>query len=77
MAPDPDPEPAWLRALARLKPALDTVKRAPLCDEITRIELELMGEADSALSRREWESLARLADELYELSRFKNLVCRI
>ena len=77
MAPDPDPSPAWLRALTRLKPALDTVRRAPLCDEITRVELEIMGEADSALNRREWESLARLADELYELSRFKNLVCRV
>jgi hypothetical protein len=69
-------QPAWFRALSRLKPALDTIRAKPLCDEIKRVELEIRDDAYSAIDRFDWATLARLADELAELSRFKELVCR-
>jgi hypothetical protein len=69
-------QPAWFRALSRLKPALDTIHAPILCSEIITIEGKIANECLDALSRRDWGDLARLADELTELARFKELVCR-
>jgi hypothetical protein len=76
LPPDPSPEPAWFRALSRIKTALDTVRAVPLCSEIEKVERTISDEAAVALSATRWEELARLADELVELRRFKELVCR-
>ena len=73
---DPSPEPAWYRALSRLGPALDTIRAAPLCDEVRRVERMISDDLAVALSTEKWEIVARLADELVELSRFKKLVCK-
>jgi len=60
----------------RIKPALDTVKAFPLCTEVERVEIELRDDTWKALERKDWKEAARLADELVELARFKELICR-
>jgi hypothetical protein len=72
----PDPQPAWLRALSRLESLLDTVHAATLCSAVEKIEKDISNVASHALDFSKWEELARLADELVELRRFKELVCR-
>ncbi|MEM4977396.1 MAG: hypothetical protein QXT64_08740 [Desulfurococcaceae archaeon] len=73
---DPSPEPAWFRALKRLAPALDTVRVVPLCMELSKIEHEIASLARKALDTASWKDLAGYADELVELSRFKELTCK-
>jgi len=70
------PDPAWLRALERLRPALDTVKATPICNEIKRIQVELRDEVWKALENEDWEDAHSLSHELLELYRFKLLMCK-
>ena len=70
------PEPAWLRALMRLKPALDTIKAVNLCAELTKIESKIRDETFDALFASDYKRAHGLTNELSELIRFKEIVCK-
>jgi len=71
-----DGEAAWVKAIRRLGPALNTIKFEPLCAEARRVEVEIREEAYTALEQSDWRTAHDLILQLLELSKFINLVCR-
>jgi len=71
----PDPEPALLRAFARIKDRTKPKDVKGLCAHVEREISDLEERVKASLAALDYKALKYAADELYQLSRWYRLMC--
>jgi len=74
---DPSPEAAWFRAFRKLYPKLlPHIDKEAFCEHIRATENEIAERMKGSMLAKDWNEVERIANELRELGKLKDLVCR-